>query len=46
MKAARAAGMPAFAYAGAPHSDGDGMAALGAIVFTRMASLPELLEEL
>jgi HAD superfamily hydrolase (TIGR01509 family) len=42
IQAARAAGMRALAYAGAPHADREGLAAAGGSVFTDMAQLPEL----
>ena len=45
VKAAVAAGMRAFGYAGAEHTDGDALAAHGAVVFRHMRSLPALLEE-
>jgi HAD superfamily hydrolase (TIGR01509 family) len=43
LAAAKAAGMPAFAYAGAGHTARDELAATGATVFDRMAELPALL---
>ena len=45
VKAAVAAGMRAFGYAGAPHTDGEALEAHGATVFRHMRSLPSLLEE-
>jgi HAD superfamily hydrolase (TIGR01509 family) len=44
VKAAVAAGMRVFAYAGAPHADPQALLAEGATVFDSMASLPALLE--
>jgi HAD superfamily hydrolase (TIGR01509 family) len=41
--AARAAGMRALAYAGAPHADRGGLQAAGATLFDDMALLPQLL---
>ncbi|MBI3505548.1 MAG: HAD family phosphatase [Proteobacteria bacterium] len=43
LAAAKAAGMPAFAYAGAGHTPPEELAATGATVFGRMAELPVLL---
>jgi HAD superfamily hydrolase (TIGR01509 family) len=43
LAAANAAGMPAFAYAGAGHTPRGELAATGATVFDRMAELPALL---
>ncbi len=43
LAAAKAAGMPAFAYAGAGHTPHAELAATGATVFDRMAELPALL---
>ncbi len=43
LAAAKAAGMPAFAYAGAGHTARGELAATGATVFDRMAELPALL---
>ncbi len=43
LAAAKAAGMPAFAYAGAGHTPYAELAATGATVFGRMAELPALL---
>jgi HAD superfamily hydrolase (TIGR01509 family) len=40
--AAKAAGMRALGYVGAPHSDRDAMGAAGAFLFTDMKQLPEL----
>lgn len=45
VKAAVAAGMRAFGYAGASHTDGEALEAHGATVFRNMRSLPSLLEE-
>lgn len=43
LEAARAAGMAAFAYAGAGHTARDALVATGATVFDRMAELPGLI---
>ena len=40
VKAAVAAGMRVFGYAGSPHTDGDALRRLGATVFTAMRQLP------
>jgi HAD superfamily hydrolase (TIGR01509 family) len=45
VKAAVAAGMRAFGYAGAPHTDGEALEAHGASVFRNMRSLPALLAD-
>ena len=45
VKAAVAAGMRAFGYAGAPHTEGEALEAHGATVFRHMRSLPSLLGE-
>ncbi|MEO7744221.1 MAG: HAD family hydrolase [Usitatibacter sp.] len=45
VKAAAAAGMRVFGYAGGAHTDADALAAHGAEVFRHMRSLPSLLEE-
>ncbi|MBS0223356.1 MAG: HAD family phosphatase [Proteobacteria bacterium] len=42
VEAARAAGMRALAYAGAPYANGDALAAAGGCLFTDMAQLPAL----
>ena len=45
VKAAVAAGMRAFGYAGAPHTEAEALEAHGATVFRHMRSLPTLLDE-
>ena len=45
VKAAVAAGMRAFGYAGAPHTDAEALEAHGATVFRHMRSLPQLLDD-
>jgi len=45
VQAARAAGMRALAYAGAPHADRDGLGAAGGYLFNDMKLLPELVLE-
>ena len=42
-QAAKAAGMRALGYAGSPHADRDGLGAAGALLFTDMKQLPELI---
>jgi HAD superfamily hydrolase (TIGR01509 family) len=44
VKAAVAAGIAVFAYAGAPHADANALRAAGATTFTAMRDLPALLE--
>lgn len=43
VRAGVAAGMTVFGYAGAPHADPETLKAQGAIPFTSMAALPQLL---
>lgn len=45
VRGARGAGMRAFGYAGAPHTDAVALEAAGAVVFERMTELVELLAE-
>ncbi|MFI5000995.1 MAG: HAD family hydrolase [Reyranellales bacterium] len=44
IQAARAAGMRALAYAGAPYADRDGLGAAGGLLFVDMKQLPELVQ--